>query len=280
MKRNMSIILLIALLAAVPVPAFAQMTTASDVILLNDASPNLEAVITPVAGSTGVIQIEVADASVTILNPNGDAVFRTLHPSVQSVAVNFAPDAEAHTVVVERLPNATESYVRLNGLPQMPTAENTVAVAGDTLADGQATELALNDTTPSVIMWNVEQSSTLSAHFADPNTRAEIVDTQTNQVIGQLDNAAQIDGFSITLETGSYALAMQGQSLASLDLVSSVMASDFASAAGIEQVSVTAYNDEYEDDDDDEYEEDEDDDHEEHEEYEDDDDDEYEEDDD
>ena len=216
---------MIALLAAVPLQVAAQTSVANDAILLDDTSPILEAVITPAVGTTGAVQIEVSDASVSILDANGDAVFRTLHPNVQNVTVHFAPDAQPHTVVVERLPNAAESYVRLNALAEIPVVENAVAVSGDTLASGEGTQVTLDETAANVIMWDVSESDTITARFTDPNTRAEIVDTLSNMIVGQLESAAQISGFNITLEAGSYALAMQGRSIASVDLMPSVIAS-------------------------------------------------------
>lgn len=213
MKRltlPLSVVMIIILTSALlPLAAHAQ--TGNDLIVLNDSTPGIDVVINPSPNTTGVIALEIKNASVTVTDAVGNVVFEAADLSIAGVEFSFAPNAGTHTLTVERLPGAVQAYARIAALPEM-TSFNVAPQLVDTstLAADQEADFPLNVNSPSsVIDFAVAGAdyATVTSHFPGAPVTAQLVDVQKNRTLATLTGSL-IDGVRFTVAEGTYELLL------------------------------------------------------------------------
>lgn len=129
-KRNTRTFLM---LFAVVMFTFALVTpgraqNATPPLILDDTTPSIDAVITPVQGATGVVMLEMEGVRVQLTTGTNVNVLTATDARIQAFAFQFAAGAAPHTLKIERLPGVRVG--RVNILPQ--TALPVVVAANST----------------------------------------------------------------------------------------------------------------------------------------------------
>lgn len=200
-------ILIASLLAARMV--FAQ--DGSDLITLNDATPGIDVVITPVSGTTGALALELYQTSVTVVDTAGTVVFQMADPRVHRLELRFAPGASSYTLTAERLPGTPESYLRIMPQLDLTQAGDTVLVTNSQQPLGfqQSVDLPLTANTPSqVANFDIpaDGSGTMMVSFPNAPVMAQITD-EAGQAVATLRGSG-IDALGLVLDGGSYELTL------------------------------------------------------------------------
>jgi uncharacterized protein YraI len=196
--------------AMLPMPAV-QAQSDSDLIVLNDSTPGIDVVINPSPDTTGVIAIEVENASVTVVDAVGNLVFQTVDPNIEGIELRFAPNAGTHTLTLERLPGAVQAYARIAALAEMTVGSNTPElVSGPALAMDQEADFPLNASTPSAAVdFSVSDASyaTVTASFPGTPVTAQLVSVTENRTLATLSGSL-IDGIRFKVASGDYELVL------------------------------------------------------------------------
>src|ERR1041385_9082711 len=102
MKRLFVLVLMCALVLMV-VPTLAQ-SQSSDVILLDDGTPSITANVSLPQDATGVVSLNLNNASVIVTDSTGTMVFQMADGRVHTVELSIVPNSGAQTIKIERLP--------------------------------------------------------------------------------------------------------------------------------------------------------------------------------
>ncbi len=192
----------------------------SDVVKLDDATPGIDVVITPVPGTTGAVVLELVQASVWVVDSAGNTVFQMADARVHKLELRFGPDASMYTLTVERLSGAAEAYVRVTSASDL----GVTAVTGQTvlvsnpvspLSFQQTMDLPLSDSTPSQVAnfaIPTDQKGAMKVSFPGAPVTAQIVDSE-GRAVATLTGSA-IDGMSMVLDGGQYQLTLLNTNLA------------------------------------------------------------------
>jgi uncharacterized protein YraI len=183
----------------------------SDAIPLNDATPGVDVVITPAPNTTGVVSVELAQASVTVVVSLGNTTFQMADPRVHRLELRLAPGTGSYTLSAERLPGVVEAYVRITSQADLTDVGQTILIdnAQQPLSIQQALDLPLNSAAPSqVAAFDIpaDQQGTLKASFPGAPVTAQVVDN-TGKVLATLIGGG-FDGVSMVLDSGSYQLTL------------------------------------------------------------------------
>jgi uncharacterized protein YraI len=181
----------------------------SEVITLDDATPGIDVVVSAPAGTSGVIGLEIAQASVLVTDAAGGTVFETSDPRVHAVELRFLPDAGTHTLSIERLPGMANAYVRVVSqldLTDLGPAQ-VVSTAGLNLQ--QEVDLPLMAASPvnqASVTIPPETRATLVASVPGGAVLTQVVDSSGSPV-ATLYNSL-FDGLALTLDSGTYNVSL------------------------------------------------------------------------
>ena len=178
MKR-LSLFAFIVALLAMALPTLAQQDN-PDLITLNDATPAIDVVITLPPDTTGTISLDMALASVTLINANDAVVFTAADERVHGLEFNIVPNSGTHTLTIERLPGVTEAYVSVVSLPEMTVAGTVELVEGGTLTLNEEAALSLNTDNPGgtvSVEFSVETVGVITATFPGAFATTQLVDS-------------------------------------------------------------------------------------------------------
>ncbi len=212
MKRYAVVVVMMAIVASSLLTAqtlFAQ--NPIDAIALNDGTPGVDVVITPTPDTTGVVSLELAQASVTVVDSLGNTVFQMADARVHKLELRLAPGTGSYTLSAERLPGVAEAYVRITSQADLTEVGQTVLVdnAQQPLGIQQSLDLPLTGAAPSqVAAFNIpaDQQGTLKASFPGAPVTAQVVD-DSGKVLATLLGGG-FDGVSMVLDSGSYHLTL------------------------------------------------------------------------
>lgn len=199
-------------ISALLVPALVSAQDPNDLIVLNDSTPAIDVVINPSPDTTGVVALEVDNASVIITDAVGNIVFETTDPDIEALEFHFAPNAGQHTLTVERLPGAPQAYSRIVSLAEMSASDvSPTLVEGNTLAQTQEADYPLNVGSPSstvdFTITEEQQYGTITASFPGAPVTAQLVEVEENRTLATLYGSL-IDGVRFTVDDGNYQLAL------------------------------------------------------------------------
>lgn len=211
MKRFTLITAVLIILSASLPLTLAQAQTGGDLIVLNDSTPGIDVVINPSPNTTGVIALEIENVSVTMTDAVGNVVFETNDPDLAGIEFSFAPNAGQHTLIVERLPGASQGYARITPLAEMSAPVNRLELVDTAaLALAQEADYPLNAASPSsVVGFAVDNTTpaTITARFPGAPVTAQLVNTPDNRVVATLTGSL-IDGIRFQVTEGMYELVL------------------------------------------------------------------------
>jgi uncharacterized protein YraI len=187
----------------------------NDPIVLNDATPGVDVVVNLAPGTSGVVSLQVEQASVRVTDSSGVAVFQTADARVHALEFRFGPDSGTHTITIERLPGVTEAYARVVSQADLNDTGSGTLVTSNLLTDQQQADFPLTNITPSgtvdiTIPNGLTETVTMS--FPGAPVTAQLVDTNGTAVASLY--GSRIDGLSVALEGGDYELTMLNTNVA------------------------------------------------------------------
>lgn len=206
MKRLLVLTLLTAGLAF-PAVTRAQAQSGGDIIPLNDSAPGIDIVVNSQPGASGALALQLSGASVVVSDSAGQSVFQMADPRAHALELRFGSGATSHTVTVERLPGFSEAYVRATPLDDLTAVSDVTLVGKSSLSVGEGVEALLGASAAhSALDFTVPdgQFARLVASFSGAPLSGQIVDGAGTTVASL--NPSLIDGLSIALESGKYAL--------------------------------------------------------------------------
>jgi uncharacterized protein YraI len=213
MKRYIVVLITVTMFASslLTVQTLFAQQNPSDAIALNDATPGVDVVITPALNTTGVVSLELVQASVTVVDSLGNTTFQMADARVHKLELRLAPGTGSYTLSAERLPGVAEAYVRITSQADLTDVGQTILIdnAQQPLGIQQALDLPLNGAAPSqVAAFNIpaDQQGTLKASFPGAPVTAQVVDN-TGKVLATLIGGG-FDGVSMVLDSGSYQLTL------------------------------------------------------------------------
>jgi uncharacterized protein YraI len=181
----------------------------SDAIVLNDATPGVDVVITPAPGTTGVVAVELSQASVVVVDSAGNTVFQMADARVHKLELRLAPASSSYTLTAERLPGVTQAYVRFTSQADLSQLGETLLVSQQPLGMQQSLDMPLTGAAPTqatTISIPADQQGTVQASFPGAPVTAQVVD-QSGQVVATL-LGGPFDGVSLVLDGGDYSLTL------------------------------------------------------------------------
>lgn len=247
MKRYTLLSAILIILGAMLMPLTTHAQTGSDLIVLNDATPGIDVVVNPSPNTTGVIALEIDNASVIVTDAVGNVVFSAADSGIAGVEFSFAPNAGTHTVTIERLPGAGQAYARIASLSDMTSLTDIPQlVSASTLTLNQEADYPLTANSPSsVVDFAVSDAdyATVTARFPGAPVTAQLVSTQDNRMLAML-NGSLIDGVRFKVDSGTYELMLLNNNTASATVanvsVLSAPQSDFETMVADASASNTA----------------------------------------
>lgn len=213
MKRLSLILLVTVGMLALALPALAQQDN-PDLIMLNDATPAIDVVITLPADTTGTLSLDLALASVTLTDANDAVVFTAADERLHGLEFNIVPNSGTHTLTVERLPGVTEAYVSVVSLPEMTVGGTVELVEGGTLVLNEEAALALNTDNPGgTVSVEVPEETVgvVTATFPGAFATTQLVDS--DGVLLAESTGGHVDALTFVLDGGSYDFTVLGTNL-------------------------------------------------------------------
>jgi SH3-like domain-containing protein len=214
MKRLL-MLALACVLAATVVPTLAQSQPApSDVILLNDATPSVSANVSLPQDATGVVSLNLNNASVIVTDSTGKIVFQVADSRVHTVELSIVPNSGAQTIKIERLPGATQAAVTILALPELTSTGTAQFVDTPSLTLSQEHALQLDAANPGGnVQFNIPASTTgvVTSTYFGANVTSQLVDN--NGAVVATSFGGTIDGLNLVLDSGTYGMTLLGNNL-------------------------------------------------------------------
>ena len=97
-------------------------------VVLNDATPGVDIVVSLPPETTGVVSLEVYDALVTVTDGSGNVVFQTYDPRIHEIELRLTSDGGPYTFSAERMHGVTEAYLAVSSQTEItPLGETLLA---------------------------------------------------------------------------------------------------------------------------------------------------------
>lgn len=200
MKRNLVIFTLL----------FALMSTLStyaveDVIILDSATPSIDAVIALPLDTTGGVDVELAGASLTLYNDAGDIVLQVADARVHRVQFNLMANTGDHTLRLERLTNVDTALVQVTSIAEFLLEPTSQQVNNNTISVDQSTDVLLDSANPNTTLDIVIPSGMLGSFTTIvPNAQTMSQFTDVNNTVMATSMTGHINGLSILVDEGNY----------------------------------------------------------------------------
>ncbi len=201
-------------LALMVVPAMAQ-AQPNDVILLDDATPSITANVSLPQDATGVVSLNLNNASVIITDSTGKTVFQVADGRVHTIELSIVPNSGAQTIKVERLPGVMQAAVTITALPELTSTGTAQFVDTTSLTTNQEHALKLDAAKPGgTVQFNIPTNSTgiVTSTYFGANVTSQLVDNNGSVVATSFGGA--IDGLNLVLDSGDYGMTLVGNNLA------------------------------------------------------------------
>ncbi len=212
MKKQAMIVLLVAAIsggAFLSAPARTHAQSGNEPILLDDATPSIDVIVNPAPNTTGVVAVDINQASVKVVNGRGTVVFQMADARAHKLELRFAPNSGSHTLTIERLAGVSQAYARVESLAAMADSGTGTLVTNNFLSEQQQVDIPLNASVPSnaaAVNIPFGKTDTITLSFPGAPVSAQIVDQNGTAVA--LLTAGLIDGLSLTLDGGIYSLSL------------------------------------------------------------------------
>ena len=100
------LLVLVSILSIMARPATAQAGT-SQPIVLNDATPSVDIVITPTGGAQGVVYLQLDGVHVQLLDSSKNEILSLIDKRIWGLAIQIPQGAASETLHLERLPGVS-----------------------------------------------------------------------------------------------------------------------------------------------------------------------------
>lgn len=185
-----------------------------DIITLNDATASIDAVITLPPDTTGTIVLNLALASVRLLDDVGNTVFSVADSRLHALEINLMANSGTHTLHIERLPGVLEALVSVDSTAGLRFLGTSQPITGDILALNQEVAVTLDSTllgTNKTFTIPLETVGVITASFPQVPARVQLVDSMGKVVIDS--QAGHIDALNAVLEGDTYQMTVLATSL-------------------------------------------------------------------
>ncbi len=188
-------------------------------IVLDDATPSVDIVITPTGGAAGAVYLELDGVHVRLLDGSQAEVLSLIDRRVGVLAIQLAAGATPHTLRLERLPGVAVARVLATAQATLPDVSvapsNTPLIA---LNGPMATKavVAPASTLPVTV---TSGADLLSAKFPAQDTTVQLVDS-SGGVLLTARAGQQINGLAVRLVPGQYAFNVVNRDLSARSEVS------------------------------------------------------------
>ena len=173
-------------------------------------TPGIDVVVSTPPDTTGAIALQLSGASVTVTDGTGTAVFQVADARVHGLELHFAPGSQTHTITIERLSGVSEAYVTAISKLDLTPISGMQIISTGPITTGQEMDTPLTATMPGLTLPlsipNSSPNGIILASFPGAPVAAQMIDS--NGVSLATLSAGQIDGLSLTLDSGDYELTL------------------------------------------------------------------------
>ncbi|MEP6984295.1 MAG: SH3 domain-containing protein [Chloroflexota bacterium] len=195
-------------------PTLAQ-TPAGEVILLDDSTPSVTANVSLPLNATGVVSLNLNNASVTVTDSSGKAIFQMSDGRVHNIELSIVPNSGAQIIKVERLPGVAQAGVSITALSELSSSGATAqSVSTNSLTTNQEQSLQLDATKPgATVQLNIPAEGTgiITSTYFGSNVTSQLLDNNGSVVATSFGGA--IDGIKMVLDGGNYGMTLVGNNL-------------------------------------------------------------------
>lgn len=239
MKRFYIFMLLIVVLS---LPAFWVTAQDRDLIILNDATPGIDVLITMPPGTSGVVTLESYHASLKITDQIGTLVFQSDSDQILGAEFFFDVGASTHTLTIDRLNGAAQAYVRVSSQATFTELEESEPVTSSALITQQSADYLLSADSPSAqVDLKLNDADTVTTSFSQGMVMAQFV--YDGAAIATM-TSGELGAVRLTLKEGEYQTVLVNGNLAADVIASMSIAqsaeSDFVTLA--EEEDARIYN--------------------------------------
>ncbi len=197
-------LLLLSFAAALVLAGLPALAQDDNLIVLNDATPVIDVVITLPQDTTGTVKLDLVSAAVTLTDDSSTTVFSAADSRLHALELNIAPNTGAHTLTVERLPGVSEAYVKILSVPELTVSGMPELVQSNQLNLNQEVSLSLDVNQPGDhVAVNIPDSTgLLRATFPGANATTQLVDAQGKLLAASYNG--HVDGLNMLLDSGQY----------------------------------------------------------------------------
>lgn len=124
-RTGLILFLLVLVCFAVVKPGLAQTATPTDPtapVTLDDATPSIDVMITPINGASGVIRLELDGVHVRLSTATNVEIISIADSRIQSFAFQYASNAPSYVMRIERLPGVTTGRIKILPDTALPVA--------------------------------------------------------------------------------------------------------------------------------------------------------------
>jgi len=182
-------------------------------ITLNQSNPSAQMSITMPENSTGVVVINVSNASVQLTDTNNNVVFSSADPRVHLVELSIASNTGAHLLTVQPLPGVDTAMLQVSSQPDLTPTGTASVVAASSIGFQQSQALSLTIANPGgnvTLTIPKDTTGVVTATFAGATATAEVTDGG-GMVVASSNH--DIDGFNLVLDGGGYKFSLLANGL-------------------------------------------------------------------
>jgi hypothetical protein len=181
-------------------------------IVLDDATPSVDIVITPTGGAAGAVYLELDGVHVRLLDGSQAEVLSLIDRRVSALAIQLAAGATPHTLRLERLPGV--AVARVLAIAQATLPDVSVAPSNTPLIalNGPVATKAVVAPASTLPVTASNGADLLSAHFPAQDATVQLVDA-SGGVLLTARAGQQINGLAVRLVPGQYAFNVVNRDL-------------------------------------------------------------------
>jgi uncharacterized protein YraI len=184
------------------------------VMVLNDATPSADILVTLASGAPGVVYMELSGVRVVLKDSSGADVLSLADKRVSALGIQIAQGAATHTLHLERLPGLATGQARVVAQSTLPdvigvtSSSNTVMV----LDKPASSQIPVSPAATIPVTINAA-ANMLSVQFPLQEATVQLVDSAGGVVLTTLAGR-EITGLSVRAEPGQYTFSVANRDLA------------------------------------------------------------------
>jgi SH3-like domain-containing protein len=186
-----------------------------DVIVLDNATPSIDAVIALPPDTTGGVAVEMAGASLTLTDNTGEVVLQIADPRVHNVRFNLMSNTGEHTLHLERLDSLDTALVQITSISEFLVQPVSQEVNDNVISIDQSTNVVLNATNPNTVLDVIIPPGSLGMlTITAPNAETMSQFTDVNSTVIATSMGNHINELSMLVDNGDYQYTMLDTNIA------------------------------------------------------------------